>query len=233
VEARTTFSFDVTPKDGTVQLGKYGAACTTARGITPNPTTFFTVTAKAEPAPAEPEPTPASDTTTASAPTPVFNLLANMQLPSEAGYTLYAAWKGPLTVGPDGSVRQRVSGTFKAVVPLEVNRNGQRFAHYNIYVDFTVDVAGSMEMTKDGLGGVVAKLQQTFADYTVRPCTIADGSILPNELDQCTEAIKVAAPKWLDQILTGLTFEGASLPATQDVSVGLWKGTVTISLVKY
>jgi hypothetical protein len=145
---------------------------------------------------------------------------------------LYAAWEGPLKVGPDGSVRQRVSGTFKAVTPLEVNRNGQRFAHYYTYVDFKVDVAGSMEVTKDGLGGVAAKLQQTFAEVSVRPCTVVDGTIPQNELDQCTKAIEEAAPKWLDQILTELTFEGTSLPATQDVSVGIWKGTVTISLVK-
>jgi len=225
VDYEVTLPFDVRSASGTAPLGVYRMECEVGdRAALQEDTRGFTVVAAES---GTTESIAAATTTfaptTTTAPAPVYRLQVEMTVQG-TGYEMKAAWGGDITVNPDGSVRTKVPGVITAAVPLEVN--GKHAGTYGTKVTFDVDVAGMAELAPAGL---TLRLQQTFADYKVQPLTVVEGEIDAASLASSQKAVEEAAPKWLDQILRELVFEGTSLPATQDVSVGSWKGTATIS----
>ena len=171
--------------------------------------------------------TTAEESTTATVSAPAYNLQVELTLPGKGGggrpYQMHALWSGEMTLGPDGSFRGNLPGEIDAVVPLDVNGE---YPEYKIDVTFKVDAIGSLQTTA---AGPVLHIKQTPADHEVHPVTAVSGEIDLVSLDQCENAVVEAAPKWLSAILTELTFQGNSLPLTQDVSAGKWAGRAILS----
>jgi hypothetical protein len=171
--------------------------------------------------------TSTEQSTTTIVSVPAYNLQVEMTIHSKGGggrpYEMHALWSGEMTLGPDGSLRGKLPGEIDAVVPLDLNGE---YPEYKIDVTFNVDATGFLETTA---AGPVLHIRQNLADHEVHPVTAVAGDIDLNSLDQCEDAVVEAAPKWLSTILTELTFQGTSLPLTQDVSAGIWAGRAILS----
>ena len=218
IRNQSFLDFSVAMSDGTIQPGEYKVRCNSGR--------IFSVEASFTVVPEETtEPIVESGPAATEAPLRVYNLHVEMVIPG-SGYDLTGIWDGNLKVNPDGSIREKVKGFFTADIPLKGNDNKYSGNSYSINVSFNVDVAGTAEITP---AGITIRLMQTYADYQVLMPTVSKGHIDQWTLDSCKKANEEAAPKWLNQILRGLEFENVALPASQDVSVGSWKGVAVLS----
>jgi hypothetical protein len=177
---------------------------------------------------AEPYATTGISTTTTK-PLPVYNLRVDMTYldPSPVPREYTASWGENFSVNLDGTVQTRLPGELTVTIPWKVGDKDA--AEYRLIIDFNVDMTGSWALTTAGMR---LKVQQTLADYWVQPLAVVDGQISPAELASIQESTEENAPSLLKRMLVGLSFEGASLPATEDISAGMWKGRATLTQVQ-
>lgn len=225
VQGSQTLSFNVKPEYAPADPGAYAVECYLESNPGAARKADFTVIAEeTTTSSGEEQTTTTTEPATTTTEPLTFSLQEQVKIPGD-GYVMVASWAGPMAVGPDGNLRATLPGTIEATVPLEVN--GKHAGDYTILVTFNVQAAGSVQRAAND--GRVVRIQQTVADYEVRPVTVASGNLSAGDLASCERAVREAAPKWLDKILTELTFEGAALPLTQEVKMGTWTGTVTLS----
>jgi hypothetical protein len=235
IQDSQTLNFNVKSEYALAEPGVYTVKCYLMSNPSEMRQANFTVVAEdtTTTSVAEQTTTSSASTTTTTQPI-VYNLQEQMQVQGTGsaggGYRKYvqtATWGGAIPVAPDGSLRAKLAGTIEAAVPLELN--GKHGGDYRVMVTFNVDVAGSVQ---EGQSGPVVRLQQTIADYKVQPVTVVSGNIPAGQLPSLQTAIQEAAPGWWGELLTALGFEATSLPMTQDVVAGLWKGAATLSQLK-
>lgn len=221
IKDQAIVTFTVAPTDGTLQEGEYTVRCVSGQ-LYSIQTAFSVVPEKTA------EPTAESEPAVTDAPTRVYHLDVKMSSDTyEAVMT--AKWDGNLTVNPDSSVRTKLLGFLAVDSPIRANGVTVANVHYDIF--FMIDVAGTAEVTP---AGITMRLMQTFAFFRVLKPALsfvegASQSDIAEAQDYFQKAMEGAVPSLLDQILRGLEFENVSLPATQDVSVGIWKGTAVLS----
>ena len=143
-----------------------------------------------------------------------------------------AQWDGNLTVKPDGTIRTKLPGFIS--VDSSTRDRGKITATYHYNIFFMIDVAGAAETTP---AGITMRLMQTLDFFKVLPPEMTFFVEMPpqsqSDIDEAKDYLKKimeeALPKYLDQILRGLDFEKVTLPNSQDISVGIWKGTAVLS----
>jgi hypothetical protein len=234
LRTQSFLDFNVALPDGTIQPGGYKVRCTSGQMFAVETAFSVVLDETAKPTPESgPEVTeaPVSEVAVTEAPLRVYNLQVEMVRDSSDG-VVNAKWDGNLTVNPDGSVRSKVQGSLASDGPIR--GNGKLLGNASVTITFTVDVAGTAEITP---AGITMRLMQTFADFKVLKPAVTFIEQNPQEAidawqDYYQKLTEEATPQLLDQILRGLEFENVALPATQDVSVGIWKGTAVLSSQK-